>query len=327
MMSKNSVEYKLTESMHAVFSDMQESVSSEVASIRGQTDQISLLLEDAIGSLHDAFGSIHSSSEQQINAMSSLMAQVVGADDDENIFQKAENASTILTALVDTLLLSSKNNLHALTTMDATKRRLRKLMEMSEEQVDIGEHLLACCEDNAPDPVAVRNLARKLQRTEKRQLAYATETMQKFMATHRLIDEIASKDMDEVFASKAKVESILRHFFQINDVVSESRTSVSQINAEIRKHLGAAIRALQFEDISRQSLGHTVRHLDRMEGMISILTDGLKGLDQKDLSTDDYIIRVAAIHTAMLSYHQALQLEDINPVSQENMDEGDVDLF
>ena len=326
-MSKNSVEYKLTESMHAVFSDMQDSVSSEVASIRGQTDQIGLLLEDAIGSLHDAFGSIHSSSEQQINAMSSLMAQVVGTDDDENIFQKAENASTILSGLVDTLLLSSKNNLHALTTMDSTKRRLRKLMSISEEQIDIGDQLLACCEGNAPDPVAIRNIARKLQRTEKKQLAYATETMKKFMDTHRLIDEIACKDMDEVFASKAKVETILRHFFQINDVVSESRTSVSQINAEIRKHLGAAIRALQFEDISRQSLGHTARHLDRMEGMISILTDGLKGLDQNNLSTDDYILRIAAIHTAMLSYHQALQLENINPVSQESMDEGDVDLF
>jgi len=216
--------------------------------------------------------------------------------------------------------------------MDATKRRLIKLMSISEEQIDIGEQLIACCEGDAPDPVAVRNLAKKLQRTEKKQLAYVSETMTKFKETHRLIDEIASKDMDEVFASKAKVETILRHFFQINDVVSESRTTVSQVNAEIRKHLGAAIRALQFEDISRQSLGHTARHLDRMEGMISILTDGLKGLnqddvDRNDISIDDYVLRIAAIHTAMLSYHQALQLEDTNPVSQESMDEGDVDLF
>jgi len=327
MTNSNDNDIKLMKSMHAVFSDMQESISGEVTAIRSQTDQVGSLLEDAIASLHDAFGSIHSTSEEQIKAMSSLMTQVVGGDDGENIFQKAEHASGILAGLVDTLLLSSKNNLHALTTMDGTKRRLIKMKNLCQEQGDIGAQLLACCEGGAPDVAMVRDLAKQLQEREQQQLAYATETMQTFMETHRLIDEISSKDMEDVFASKTKVETILKHFFQINDIVSSTRSSVSQVNAEIRKHLGSAIRALQFEDISRQSLGHTMRHLDRMEGMVAILTDGLDDLNQDSLSLNDYVVKVAAIHAAMVSYHQALQLEDVNPVSQESMDEGDVDLF
>lgn len=313
--------------MSAVFRDMQESVFAEVGAIRSQTDQIKLLLEDAIASLHEAFGSIHSATDDQMKTMTDLMMQVVGAENEQNIFQQAESASEILTDLVDTLLHSSKNNLRALTAMDAMRTRLEQREELEQQENATIEKLLSCTKAESVDVDVVRELAMKLREQQKQQSAFTDKTMEIFKKTHYLIDNIASKDMEEVFTSKGKVEKIVQHFFEINTFVSNSRSTVAQVNADIRQHLGAAIRALQFEDISRQSLGYTDRHLDRMEGMLSILTDGLKGLDQSDISMEEYTARVAAIHIAMMEYHQALQLEDTNPVSQESMDEGDVDLF
>lgn len=324
----NENELKLSQSMSAVFYDVEESVRSEVASIRGQTDQIKSLLEDAITSLHDAFGSIHESTNEQMKTMTALMMQVVGADDEQNIFQQAENASVILTDLVETLLLSSKNNLRALTTMDAVRNRLDKLINMERKQSELINQLLASIDGDYVPADTVRRLAGELRDLQLLQAKYGKETMTMFKNTHRLIDEIASKDMDEVFASKARVEKIVQHFFDINSFVSERRSSVSQINADIRQHLGTAIRALQFEDISRQSLGYTDRHLDRMEGMLTILTDGLRKIEvNENLTLDEYTRQVEIIHGSMLDYHRALQLEENNPISQETMDEGDVDLF
>jgi len=323
----NNNELSLAQSMTAVLRDMQESMSGEVTAIGNQTAQVESLLKDAIASLHDAFESIHSASDNQVKTMTAMMKEVVGADDEKNIFQKAEHASGILTALVDTLLLSSKNNLHALTTMDVVQKRFQTVISMEEEQDDLIVQLSECSEAEELDVGKVRQLIAQLRDKQQVENQYISKTMLQFKKTHRLIDVIASKDMDEVFAARDKVEEILKHFFQINEVVTDSRVKVNQINAEMRQHLGAAIRALQFEDISTQSLGHTDRHLGRMRGMIDILTDGLAGLDQADISMDDYVLKIAAIHTAMAAYHQSLQLEDSNPVSQESMDEGDIDLF
>jgi len=318
---------ELIQSMSGILGDMQGSVSSEVSAIRGQSDQVKLLLIDAVGTLHDVFSSIHSVSDKQMKVMTSMMMEVVGADKDENIFQKAEQASAILTTLVDTLLLSSKNNLRALTSMDVVHHRIQKMASMLDEQEALVEELYECAEADTVDVIRLRKLTRSLREKHKEKVAFAREAMVESNKTHRLIDKIASKDMDGVFASKLQVEEILNHFFQINEVVTQSRIEVNLLNAEQRKNLGSAIRALQFEDISTQSLGHTDRHLDRMQGMLDILADGMHGLDKSKTSMEEYVQRISAIHIAMIGYHQALQLEDSNPVSQESMDEGDIDLF
>ncbi|MBN4073204.1 hypothetical protein JYT23_00040 [Mariprofundus ferrooxydans] len=323
----NNNEVSLTQSMTAVLRDMQESMSGEVDAISNQTAQVEALLKDAIASLHGAFESIHDASDRQMKTMTAMMMDVVGSSDGDNIFQKAEHASVILTGLVDTLLLSSKNNLNALTTMDAVQKRLQVVVSMEDEQERLIAQLCVCSEAEEMDSARVRQLIAELREKQTVENEYVSKTMVQFKKTHRLIDITASKDMGEVFAAKEKVEEILQHFFQINDVVTSSRVQVNQINAEMRQHLGAAIRALQFEDISTQSLGHTDRHLGRMGGMIEILTDGLKELDQSDIRIETYVLKIASIHTAMAAYHQTLQLEDSNPVSQESMDEGDIDLF
>jgi len=313
--------------MTAVLRDMHESMSGEVDAISNQTAQIESLLKDAIASLHESFESIHQASDQQMKTMTSMMMNVVGASDEKNIFQKAERASTILSSLIDTLLLSSKHNLNALTTMDIVHKRLQKVVSMETEQDHLIAQLSACCEADQLDQEALCQLVEQLRDKQNVENTYIAKTMTDFKKTHQLIDTIASKDMSGVFAAKEKVEEILNHFFQINEVVTESRVQVNQLNTDMRKHLGSAIRALQFEDISTQSLGHTDRHLGRMGGMIAILTEGLEGLEQSDITDAVYVERIAEIHSAMSAYHQTLQLEDSNPVSQESMDEGDIDLF
>jgi len=357
----DAVNAELIQSMSSVLGNMQDSMSGEVASIRNQTEQIESLLKDAIASLHEAFEEIHAVSDQQMQAMTAMMMGVVGEGDGKNIFQKAENASVILTSLVDALLLSSKNNLSALTTMDALQKDLMKARVMEKEKEaliaqlctcgetekkngetihrliqqlsDDGDHadliaqLRICGEAEKVNGERVHGLTQELLSKQNEQAKYTTKMMLQFKKTHCLIDAVASKDMDEVFAAKERVEQILNHFFQINEMVTESRVQVNKLNADMRKHLGSAIRALQFEDISTQSLAHTDRHLDRMQGMLTILSEGLPKLTNNDSDMHEYVQQLSAIHIAMLAYHQQLQLEDSNPVSQESMDEGDIDLF
>lgn len=321
------VETELPLAMAAVLHDMQECMSGEVNAIRSQTAQIQSLLVDAIATLHETFAGIHESSAAQMKVMTTLMMDITDARDEQNIFQKAEHAGHVLKGLMDTMMLSSRNNLRALTSMDQVRGRMQTMAEMCNERRAVVEELLAAAGGDAVPGEVVRRLGGELLQLYREQEGYTGDTLKQFRETHRLVDEIASRDMDDVFASKTRVEEILDHFFSINEMVSDTRVQVNQVNADLRQHLGAAIRALQFEDISSQSLGHTGRHLDRMQGMIAILVDGLKELEKPGISVAQCIEHIAGIHRAMTDYHQTLRLEDSNPISQENMDEGDVDLF
>ncbi|MDQ6976530.1 MAG: hypothetical protein Q9M75_00290, partial [Ghiorsea sp.] len=253
-----------------------------------------------------------------------LMSDVTGTSDEVNIFQKAESASETLTYMIDALLLSGKNNLHALTVMDTMQQRMQVMMAMEKKQSALIDQLCACDTQQTPE---MRQLIADIRDEQEKHVNYTSETQLKFQETHSLIDVIASKDMDDVFSAKAKVEEILNHIFQINDTISASRTQVNEVNANMRKYLGAAIRALQFEDISTQSIGYMKLHLGRMNGMLAILNQGLQGLKSEGVNEEDYVQRVTAIHASMIAYHQTLKLESSNPVSQESMDEGDIDLF
>ncbi|MDQ6977016.1 MAG: hypothetical protein Q9M75_02775, partial [Ghiorsea sp.] len=110
----NNGDVSLSSSVTAVLDNIQESMEGEVHAIDAQAEQVASLLKDAISSLHEAFDSIHSASDQQMKTMTALMSDVTGTSDEANIFQKAESASETLTYMIDALLLSGKNNLHAL---------------------------------------------------------------------------------------------------------------------------------------------------------------------------------------------------------------------
>ncbi|MDQ7057515.1 MAG: hypothetical protein Q9N62_03335 [Ghiorsea sp.] len=320
----NNGDVSLSSSVTAVLDNIQESMEGEVHAIDAQAEQVASLLKDAISSLHEAFDSIHSASDQQMKTMTALMSDVTGTSDEANIFQKAESASETLTYMIDALLLSGKNNLHALTVMDTMQQRMQVMMTMEKKQSALIDQLCACDTQQTPE---TRQLIADIRDEQEKHVNYTSETQLKFQETHSLIDAIASKDMDDVFSAKAKVEEILNHIFQINDTISASRTQVNEVNANMRKYLGAAIRALQFEDISTQSIGYMKLHLGRMNGMLAILNQGLQGLKSEGVNEEDYVQRITAIHASMIAYHQTLKLESSNPVSQESMDEGDIDLF
>ncbi len=146
--------------------------------------------------------------------------------------------------------------------------------------------------------------------------------------SYGLIKELASRDMNDVYQAKQEVEDLLAHFFAITDYLSGCRNDISECSGRMRHHLGVAIRALQFEDITTQSLGHTRLHLDRMEGFVLRMTQGLSNITPAEADgVDGYAAKIKAIHADMLQYREELALDKKNPVSQQNLDEGDVDLF
>ncbi|MDX8382972.1 MAG: hypothetical protein R8M45_02750 [Ghiorsea sp.] len=313
-----------------VFQDIELGVEDEIGSIRIQVEQIKQLLVDAIAALHDGFQGVNNDSSQQMALISVLMAQTVKQDDHAglNIFQRTEDAGKILTNIVEMLMSSSRNNLRALETMDALNSKMVKVADGMEVSKSIFQEMESLATSDDVDMQKMQELIRQAGVQHQASVNGMHQANRSFVETHKLIDEVASGDMDDVFASKGQVEEILKHFYEINDLISSCRADLTQVNGSMRQNLGKSVRALQFEDIVSQSLGHTSLHLDRMEGFVMRLAQGLSSIDTKELNGfNDYAVRITGIHAEMMMYKQELALDEKNPVTQTNMDEGDVELF
>jgi len=313
----------------AAFDDVANGVEEELTGIRSQISQIESLLKDAIASLYEGFEGISDESKVQMRVMSNLMIQVVSSHDDTpNIFQRTESASNLLKRLVDISIDGSRGSLKLLKSMEGLNQRMRKTVKSEQGMRCLVQEMQDLVGEEVPNLTAIKALSQKMGQHQNLSLQEVQRVKQSILDSYVLVKELASRDMDDVYQAKQEVEDLLAHFFAITDYLSGCRNDISECNGRMRHHLGVAIRALQFEDITTQSLGHTRLHLDRMEGFVLRMAQALSNISPVEADgVDGYARKIKAIHLDMLQYREELALDKKNPVSQQNLDEGDVDLF
>lgn len=325
-------EIKLQNELEMLLDDVSHGMESEIVSIRDQIHQIKTLLIDAIASLHESFENIDNQSSQQMKLFTSMISEVVDVPEssgqEQNIFQHVAAVEKVLTELLDTLVKDSRRSLGAINRMNETVNTV-KIVAVDEKSVsELLNSIHVEASSESPDFEKIRDLSSAAVELNNGIIKKRKEMSESCTQSRLLVDNLASRDMDKVFTSKAKVEEILAHLNKTNSLISDCRTQANSVNSELRLHLGSAIRALQFEDIVSQSLGHTELHLERMDGFVSRVATGIAELHSKSETTlDEYVIQLSVLHEEIMTYRNSLRLEETNPISQESMDEGDVELF
>ncbi len=113
---------------------------------------------------------------------------------------------------------------------------------------------------------------------------------------------------------------------QITKYQEEVKNITNEITGEINKNVVAIVRSLQFEDIVQQLVGHSRRRVKKMEILLSRTKKNLAKLNAEN-SDDSRLILAALdeIREDILCVQE--ELEQDNPVKQESMEEGNVDIF
>jgi len=325
-------EPKLQRELEMLLDDVSHGMESEIILIKEQIYQIKSLLSDAIGSLHDSFASINNHSSQQMKLFSSMMSEIVDVSEASgkahNIFQHVAVAEAVLTQLLDMLMKDSGKSLKVVSGMTETVQQMHQAVSSEKKVSELLAEINRAVNSDNPDMDKIRQLSAAAQKQQVDLLKRQKEVGNTCFKAQVLASKLASRDMKKVYAAKANVEEILAHLNRTNALISECRTQSNNINAELNQQLGSAIRALQFEDIVAQSLGHTDLHLERMDGFVTRVATGIAELHSKgDTTLDEYVAELGRLHEEIMEYRNSLKLEAVNPVSQENMDEGDVELF
>lgn len=131
-----------------------------------------------------------------------------------------------------------------------------------------------------------------------------------------LIEKVASHDMNAAMEAKADLDVMLGNVAGFEKRVEENIARATEVAVEIQKGVSMAVTGLQFEDLLQQSLDAFLERLDRMTETLEEVADAV-GVSIAGVGRAD---RAASVS-------DEVPLEIHNPVRQETMAAGEIELF
>lgn len=150
------------------------------------------------------------------------------------------------------------------------------------------------------------------------------------MCQVRVLVSDAVKSLDSNFRSlnacASEQSTILDQVVGTGRVDGDQQKKLTEISNEINSHTSTTIRVLQFDDIVQQLAGHTCDRIARMQELFAELESKLaniKKLDASDVAGTQQYIKSMRDEVGVFR----ARLEKENPVKQNSMSEGRIELF
>lgn len=106
----------------------------------------------------------------------------------------------------------------------------------------------------------------------------------------------------------------------------ENAARLKEIHGEIGKHVNAAVTGLQFQDMTSQLIGRTVRRVTGLREVLSVLgSGGTNVLPDSDIEEIEEVLE--HLNAVIDSHTEKLESVAWKPVQQTHMESGDVELF
>jgi len=336
----------LDEAVHGLVLGLDAGFTGVAHQMRGELSSIRNLVSDAVQTLQQSFEGLNQQVAMQQSIINKMVSGMNGAENDQegNVSFAAftEHTDEVLRYFIDYVVSLSAGSMNMVGQMDDMSDCMDEVNNLLDDVKAIANqtNLLALnaaieaarAGDSGRGFAVVADEVRKLSQRSTRfneeirtVLATAQENVDEARAT---VGELASKDMNFALKSKNRVDEMMVHIGTLNQKTESHIAEISAITGCINGYVGDAVRSLQFEDLVAQLTEFTSSHLERVENMIQGIDEGIKELRlNPDDGIDAYIKGLDEVCERVAVLDKATQAELHNPVSQENMSEGEVELF
>jgi methyl-accepting chemotaxis protein len=142
------------------------------------------------------------------------------------------------------------------------------------------------------------------------------------------VSDLASQDMSYVLEAKEKVHVAMQQIQAMGDAMDKAVVELEGIAGEVQQSTNLAVTSLQFQDMVSQSLLHIRRRLDRLSEASKAVRP-LTAAARPGATDAEANRRCLSEVTTEVDGCLALldQVDDSHPVSQDNMNSNDVELF
>ena len=337
-------EQALLDEFHRLLEECSTRFSSQLGVARDELARVQTLLSEAIVSLSGSFHSMHEHTQRQREVS---LAVTSGADGDKGgsrFDDFVRDTTAVMQRVVDSIVGNSKLGMELVELTESIAARTQDVQSILSEIGAIAKqtNLLAL---NAAIEAArageagrgfavvadeVRDLSGRTSQFSQ-QINKVIQDMQVTVKqTEVAISRMASQDLTFAFESKQNVEKIIGTMESQNQLRMAAVGQLGGIADEVDVQVGRAVTALQFQDIVSQLIGHVGRRVDAIDD-VSRHLGGLAQTLQRNATTPDAAGALESLRNE--TREVATRLKDMeqitanNPVSQNEMSQGDIELF
>jgi methyl-accepting chemotaxis protein len=137
----------------------------------------------------------------------------------------------------------------------------------------------------------------------------------------RTISDIASRDMNVALQSKRRIDNMVAEIHAEHGAATRAASQLAERTAKLEHDVNAAVTNLQFQDIVTQLLGHVGKRIHAVSGVTTALAP------LATLRADDAPARETAQRAIDEALDKARTSTERNPVKQQSMQSGEVELF
>lgn len=325
-------------SMVPIIQDLQAFYQHEVQIIDNEIDRTSDLVGDAVLGISDCFKGLKQLSEDQQIMISDLIAQSqnIGDDKGTTLADFVHQSNSTLDNFVSVIVNTSKQSLQTMAFTDQMVKQFDSVFALLEQVENIASqtNLLAL---NAAIEAAragdagrgfavvaneVRSLSvnsTELNENIRREINLAKGTISKLRVA---VEEIASADMTPILQAKEHIGVMVAHIKNANEDSKAKVQQLSTLSPQIANAASLGIRSLQFDDLTYQSLNSLKSNTSSIRQINENLDEFCK---QNETHTQEQIdiLRNRCQEIIVKSKNDS----EHRSVSQDSMDEGDIELF